>query len=323
MIVKNEAKSIARTVASTRDVVDRYTILDTGSTDGTPDLIIQAFGTKPGSLHQEPFVDFSETRNRGLELERERATFMLLLNGDDELVNGHDLRVFCEEHADHPERYSNDHAAYNIKILYGPSSVFDSARLARSSAAWRYVGSTHEVLTGPGGAPAHRVPGAAIKQTPPPAHEKIGRWKADRLMLEADRKKDPTNTRTVFYLAQTYDCLDLHHLAYKTYQDRIEMGGWPLEIFECYLRQGRVAWRAAWPKEMVVDRLERASAHSPERAEPLYDLALYLDALGERQLALEHAKRAASLGFPKEDALFIDSEIYSWKANDLVRRLGG
>ena len=39
MIVKNEAGSIQETIESVEPWVDRYTILDTGSTDGTQDLI--------------------------------------------------------------------------------------------------------------------------------------------------------------------------------------------------------------------------------------------------------------------------------------------
>ena len=43
MLVKNEAKSIVETINSVKDHVDRWTILDTGSTDGTQDLIREAF----------------------------------------------------------------------------------------------------------------------------------------------------------------------------------------------------------------------------------------------------------------------------------------
>ena len=39
MIVKNETKNIKRLFKSLYDVIDYYVIHDTGSTDGTPELI--------------------------------------------------------------------------------------------------------------------------------------------------------------------------------------------------------------------------------------------------------------------------------------------
>ena len=58
MIVKNEAVSIKRTILSVKGIVDRYTILDTGSTDDTVALIKSEFGDTPGEVYEEPFLDF-------------------------------------------------------------------------------------------------------------------------------------------------------------------------------------------------------------------------------------------------------------------------
>ena len=43
MITLNEAAMIEQTIASVKPFIDRYTILDTGSTDGTIELIKMAF----------------------------------------------------------------------------------------------------------------------------------------------------------------------------------------------------------------------------------------------------------------------------------------
>lgn len=52
MIVKNEAASIAQTIESVKEWVDRYCILDTGSTDNTVQLIQSSFGSVPGKVRQ-------------------------------------------------------------------------------------------------------------------------------------------------------------------------------------------------------------------------------------------------------------------------------
>ena len=85
MIVKNEAKSIEKTIDSVHGIVDRYTILDTGSTDATVSLIKNAFGDTPGDIFHESFVDFSTSRNRVIELEGQKSTFALMLSGDETL----------------------------------------------------------------------------------------------------------------------------------------------------------------------------------------------------------------------------------------------
>jgi hypothetical protein len=50
MIVKDEAHTLAQTLMSVKAFVDRYYILDTGSTDGTPELIGQVMEGISGSV---------------------------------------------------------------------------------------------------------------------------------------------------------------------------------------------------------------------------------------------------------------------------------
>ena len=52
MIVKNEAASIVQTIESVKEWVDRYCILDTGSTDNTVQLIQSSFQSVPGKVTQ-------------------------------------------------------------------------------------------------------------------------------------------------------------------------------------------------------------------------------------------------------------------------------
>src|SRR6185436_6221997 len=66
MIVKDEATRINAVLASYRPYIDAWTILDTGSTDGTQDLVKRALEGIPGRLFEEPFVDFAASRNRAL-----------------------------------------------------------------------------------------------------------------------------------------------------------------------------------------------------------------------------------------------------------------
>lgn len=82
MIVKNEAKVIERCLASARDLVDTWVISDTGSTDGTQQLIRTAMHGIPGELHEEPWFNFGHNRTLNIRRARGKADYLLLLDAD-------------------------------------------------------------------------------------------------------------------------------------------------------------------------------------------------------------------------------------------------
>ena len=314
MIVKNEARSIAATIASVRPWVDRYTILDTGSTDRTRELLREAAEGLDGELLEAPFVDFSTTRNRALDHADPRSVFTLMLSGDETLHEGAALRDFCERHREDTE------GAYHVDVRFGDLR-YDSARLARCGGGWRYVGVTHEVLRKDGaGAPRQRVPGAYI-------HHELGhrdpealrqRWLLDRRLLVEERKRRPEDPRALFYLAQTLECLDDHRSALGAYQQRVAMGGWREEVYEALFRIGRVleAMGSPWPE--VQQAWLVAHAHSPHRAEPLYRIAWHYFQQKNWPLTFLFAQRAAQLPEPPPGNLFVNMPVYRHKALDLV-----
>ena len=61
----------------------------------------------------------------------------------------------------------------------------------------------------------------------------------DLPLLLKEHERNPADTRTVFYLGQTYDLIGDMHNALATYQKRIDMGGWQQEVFESHLRRVR------------------------------------------------------------------------------------
>ena len=73
------------------------------------------------------------------------------------------------------------------------------------------------------------------------------RWQRDRLLLEKELKAKPSDPRTAFYLAQTYDLLDMLPECVATAALRTQLGGWGQEIFVAMLRKARCTMRMGKP----------------------------------------------------------------------------
>lgn len=327
MIVKDESASIAETVDSVKPYVDHYTILDTGSTDGTQDIIHERFGDVPGEVFEEEFTDFSSTRNRVIELAGLKCVFVLMLSGDESLRLGSALRNFLEEHRSWDwVKKSRAHEAYNMQIKYG-TDVYDSTRIHRSDAAWFYVGVTHEYMTNARRNVATMRVKASDGVVPYLFHDlsnsdpagKRRRWKLDLELLSGEWDKKPNTTRTAFYIGQTYECLRDYPNAYKWYKRRFDLGGWHEEAYEARFRMGRVSKYMKHPWPEVQQHWLDAHAFLPSRAEPLYAIANhYFHREKNYALAFLFAQRAAQLPFPAHLRLFIDKPVYDFKAHDLL-----
>jgi hypothetical protein len=313
MIVKDEARGIVPTLQSVAPFIDRWTILDTGSTDGTQDLIRQTLEGIPGQLFEEPFVDFGTTRSRALELAGTTSIFTLMLSGDESLLHGEALRAFCEGQAGAP------HGAYYVEVQLGDDH-YDSARIATTAAGWRYVGATHEVLVGPGATPSLRVPEAKI------FHDirhrdrasAVRAWNRDLLLLGSAVEKNPGDTRSTFYLAQTLECLGNHEAAKAVYEKRVALGGWTEEVYESLYRIARCANALEEPWGLVQQLYLDAHSHSPHRAEPLYRIALHWWDKRNYSLMYLFASRGIAIPYPTQSHLFIERDVYAWKMHDLV-----
>lgn len=82
MIVRNEAHVIERCLSSVRHLLDHWLIIDTGSTDGTQEVVRRAMEGIPGMLYERPWVDFGHNRTEAVQAARVCADYTLLLDAD-------------------------------------------------------------------------------------------------------------------------------------------------------------------------------------------------------------------------------------------------
>jgi GR25 family glycosyltransferase involved in LPS biosynthesis/tetratricopeptide (TPR) repeat protein len=297
MIVKNEAHVIARCLKSVKDLVSYWIIVDTGSTDGTQEVIRKEMEGVPGELHESAWKDFAANRNEALDLCPKG--YVLIIDADDEL----------EIRGELPELTSD---AYDVPVMYG-NLEFTRPHLFRSDRGFRYKGVLHEYLDASNRVPldaiAVHVRGGGARNTDPE------KYKKDALLLEKALETEPNNERYVFYAAQCWRDAGNQEKASQLYERRTQMVGWVEETYFAFLELARCLERRGRESSTVVDAYLKAYEYRPSRAEALYDLARYLRCRDRHALAAVYANFAASIPRP-DDRLFLDAPVYDWRAKD-------
>jgi glycosyltransferase involved in cell wall biosynthesis len=295
MIVRDEAETIGRCIASVRGLVDGWTIVDTGSADATPELVRELLGDLPGTLHRRPWRDFGANRSELMALARGSADHLLLLDADMTVRRDGPLPPLTAD-------------AYTLRAD-GPLD-YAVPRVVRGDRAWRFEGATHEHLACDG--PFTQEPLAALAIV----HHADGGARDDKLardqrLLEAALERDPGDLRALFYLAQTCRDRGDRERAAALYARRAGEGGWWEERFYAAYQAGLL--RAADDPAGGARALLEACALAPGRAEPLCDLARVCREQGWHAAAYRFAARGLTLPYPAGDLLFVHRDVYEWR----------
>jgi glycosyltransferase involved in cell wall biosynthesis len=305
VMARNEAHVIARCLASARPLVDSWVVLDTGSTDETIAVANEAMKGLPGDVVERPWRGFDKSRTELLELARSRADYALVLDADDVLEFPAGARF--------PELTD---PGYQLVVRDGPA-VYVRTHLFKSSAPWRYEGVLHEVAVCDGVPPSTRLEGIVYLRLGGGARSRDPqKYLKDAQLLEEEAKRDPTNARTILYLAQSYEDAGEYPKALAQFDRRVMMGGWPEEVFVAQLRGALIRKMLHFPREAIEDAFLAAWKMRPHRAEPLYYLSATSREAGEFERARGFALAAAGLPFPRRDTLPVMHEIYGWRALD-------
>jgi tetratricopeptide (TPR) repeat protein len=295
MIVKNEAGVIDRCLRSVRGVIDSWVICDTGSTDGTQEIVRSSLAGIPGELHERPWVDFGRNRSELMELARGRGDYLLLLDADmtiscDEArLGGLSADSYMVRHADEPE--------YWIK------------RLVRGDRRWWYVGATHEYIATDGSERTENLAAIVVRHRGD-GGSRTEKFERDLRLLTEELSREPDSARTVFYLAQTLRDLGRIEEAIELYRRRAAMGGWSEEVFYSLYQVGVLTDRTG-QRDRATAALFEAWENRPQRAEPLYELAWMFRERRQFHAAHLVSERGVHTPVPA-DALFLHRWMYEW-----------
>jgi glycosyltransferase involved in cell wall biosynthesis len=300
MIVKDETKVIRRCLDSVRPIIDYWVIVDTGSSDGTQEMIKNHMKDIPGELHERPWKNFGHNRNEALQLAKEKGDYVLFIDADEVLVY---------EDGFHLPDLNKDF--YYIMTHYGGTN-YARVQLIKNSLDWKWKGVLHECVDCPKAFTSAIIPGVFNDvHTDGARSQDPEKYLKDVRTLEAGLLEEPNNTRYVFYLAQSYRDAGDYENSLKYYQKRIEMGGWNEEIYWSMLQSALLQRLLNKPDEEYVASLHKAHNYRPSRIEALYHLASYYRTHDNSLLAYAFSTKASKLP-QSSDILFVEQWMYDY-----------
>lgn len=219
-IVRDEAQSLARCLSSLEGVVDELCVLDTGSTDGTPELA-RSLGARTG--HFTWCEDFSAARNASLALAT--GDWVLVLDADEQLASD-DARAKLEAFATH---HSN--AIGRVRLTnVGPEGASDGSSINLSRFFPRtpelcFSGRVHEQLSDSSGVRERMDTGVELLHHGYSSEALVSRDKLtrNRRLVEAALKDEPEDAYLWYQLGRTEFVAEEHTAALRACSRAIEL----------------------------------------------------------------------------------------------------
>ncbi len=325
LMVKNEEKRIRVSLESVKNVIKSLVIFDTGSTDNTIAVIREWCEQNriPLRLKEGTFVDFSTSRNEGLSFAYgfDDIEFLLLLDSNDELHSHVELLELCN----YAKNNKIPQTGFSLtqKWFHGTgTTIYQNVRMIVPRKNWWYKGVVHEWLNRyVDGTKSDevieannllRTPQIVIYQDRVADEGKSGpRFAKDKELLLREIQRDPSDSRSMFYLAQSCECLGQSEDALYYYRLRSMMNGYEDERFHAFLRGGDNAAKLGHDVWDVMKWYLKAYNHS-KRAEPLVRIANIFMAMKDFKTATMFAREACQLDLP-DHLLFVDHKCYEYE----------
>ncbi len=206
MIVKNESERIEKCLASVKPIIDYWVIVDAGSTDDTQKIIKKILKGIPGELHKRSWIDFEHNKNEALQLAKNKAQYLLLIDAEEFLNpdSGFALPIL-------------DQDMYYITARQLGAVDFVKPFLISTLLPWKWTGVIHEYIDCSLAKNKKHLTGI-IKQSD--LVKKPDDYLEDAAILEDALKKEPNNSRYTFYLAQSYANAKNNPLALQNYMGK-------------------------------------------------------------------------------------------------------
>lgn len=331
-ICKDESHVIETMLNSAKDIVDLIVVNDTGSTDGTQQ-IIRNFGEKhgiPTYVFDRPFDDFEKSRNHAMQKLRD---VVAELGWDASKVHG--FWFDCDETLVIDPKFRKDQFNKDLFMIntYIGNMKYTRNTFFRVSKPFRWYGPVHEFIV----CDEQNITSGLAEGIHVDVKMTGNSWKGDiskkyldhAHKLETYISSNRQDPRWIFYTAQSYhdsasmkDNRDENderlRRALRYYRERISRpDGYPEELFYSQYRVGTIMRILEEPWHLTHQELLKAYAMDPLRAEPIKVIIDYYLQMNEWHMAYMYTKFAKSNFHGKNPyptrLLFVDEATYVWK----------
>ena len=298
VMVKNGGEQFEEMLEQNLPIIDRWTILDTGSTDGTIDVINKVLvGKKNGTLYQEEFINFRDSRNRLLDLAGTDCKFNVIF--DDTYVIRGDLRNFLQIVRGDQK---SDSFTINIKsddVVYGSNRILKSV-----NSNLRYKYRVHEVIN------EDNNFNVCIPTTSCFIEDRNfdymrtrtnERHELDLKLLAEEINDNVFNPRTYYYLGQTHKLMGDFEQALFYYLKRAEFinSGFRDELVDALFEASRIAnFNLNKPWETCLELYNRCYEADNKRPESLYFIGIHYYLENNFAASYNFFKKAFEIGLP-------------------------
>jgi glycosyltransferase involved in cell wall biosynthesis len=331
-ICKNESHVISKMLNSAKSITDLIVAVDTGSDDGTQD-IIRKFGEEnniPTYVFDRPFDNFEKSRNYAMQKLRDTVAE---LNWDADKVHGYWFD--CDETIIPSSKFDKNQFTKDLYMIntYIGQMKYTRNTFFKVSKPFRWYGPVHEFIvcddqniTSGLAENIHvdvKMEGASWKGNIP------AKYKSHAFELEKYIDENRGDPRWIFYTAQSYhDSASIPdnkeeneerlRRSLKYYKERVNRpDGYAEEIYYSQYRIGTIMRVLEEPWHFTLQECLKAYAMDPLRGESVKTVIDYYLQVGEWHMAYLYTKFAKTTfhgknPYPKR-LLFVDESLYVWK----------
>jgi len=331
-ICKDESHVIERMLNSAKGITDLIVVNDTGSTDGTQELI-RKFGKEnniPTYVFERPFDDFEKSRNHAMQKLRDVVAD---LKWDADKVHGYWFD--CDEQLQIDSKFDKNQFTADLYMIntYIGQMKYTRNTFFKVSKSLRWYGPIHEfIMSDDPNITSGLAEGISVNVSMDGAswQGKISeKYLSHAHTLEKYISENRQDPRWIFYTAQSYhdaasipDNKDENderlRRSLKYYKERTERtDGYIEEIYYSHFRMGTVMRNLESPWNLNLQQCLKAYAVDPARGESIKTIIDYYLQVSEWNLAYLYTKFAYENFHNKNPyphrLLFVDEALYVWK----------
>jgi hypothetical protein len=331
-ICKDESPVIENMLESAKGIIDLIVVNDTGSTDGTQQ-IIKNFGEKygiPTYVFERPFDDFEKSRNHAMQKLRD---VVKELGWNPDQVHG--FWFDCDETLVIDPKFAKSQFTKDLYMIntYIGQMKYTRNTFFKVSKPFRWYGPVHEFIV----CDEQNITSGLAENIHVDVKMTGNSWMGDiaekyashAYKLEAYINKNRQDPRWIFYTAQSWhDAASMKdnreeneerlRRSLKYYRERVQRpDGYAEEIYYAQYRIGTIMRMIEEPWNLTHMELLKAYQIDPMRGESIKVIIDYYLQMGEWHMAYIYTKFAKTTFHGKNPyptrLLFVDEATYVWK----------